>query len=287
MFVGREVGGHNRLVHQAGYTKAVDIWSLGCLTTELFLGHSYFANTLSEKNVHKSSEAIRTKANECDLSRLDHGFEWRGVDARVKDFIKICLNLDEKRRPTTKEALVHRWFLADHARESCHRHYEEFTMNWEPTIPIIDYTEDLRLAIEHTIPKNDVGLPFANSATADICGKTRNRLLSWYNQEKKEDHSSSSLFSNSHPHTTSQRGKAQGPGYTGKLGNFVRTSSIVERLEGFAFDSAANKRRRSFSDDEDHAIRKAVWEDNRGFVSAKTYATKIGHFRRAKMEKKA
>lgn len=155
-YISREIGGYNRWVFRAGYTSAVDIWSLGCLTTALFIGQSYFAPTSSGYDARKSSEVIRAAAANCDLSRLDHGSEWSSVRSRVKDFIKICLSLEEHKRPTAKEALLHHWFSAGYGKENSQRHYENIIKGWKPVQPAEDFLEDLRLGIDSTIPKNDV-----------------------------------------------------------------------------------------------------------------------------------
>ena len=82
--------------------------------------------------------------------------------------------------------------------------------------------------------------------------------------------------------------KAQGRGDFAKLDAGVRTSSVLERPENSAFDfKAAIKRRRGTSSDEEYAIREAAWEKNRGLISAKAYATRIGNHRREKAQKKA
>ncbi len=152
----REIGGNNRRVLRAGYTSAVDMWSLGCLTTALFIGQSYFTPTSSVHDARKSSEIIRAAAAMCDLSRLDHGSEWSAINSRVKDFIKSCLSLDETERPTAKEALLHHWFSAGYCKGNSRRQYEDIIKGWKPVQPAEDFAEDLRLGIDASIPKNDV-----------------------------------------------------------------------------------------------------------------------------------
>lgn len=132
------------------------MWSLGCLTTALFIGQSYFAPTSSDYDARESSQIIRAAAANCDLSRLDHGSEWSVVNSRVKDFIKSCLSLDEYERPTAKEGLLHHWFSAGYRKGSSQRQYETIMKGWKPVPPAEDFAEDLRLGIDATIPKNDV-----------------------------------------------------------------------------------------------------------------------------------
>ena len=152
-----EVVGNNRLVPRPGYTSAVDMWSVGCLTTALFIGQSYFAPTLDGQDARRSSVIIRDAAAECDLSKMDHAPEWSSVEPRVKDFIKSLLHLDEKERPTASEALHHPWFSAGYRKGSSQRRYESFTKNWKPVRPVEDFAEDLRVFVEAAIPEKDVG----------------------------------------------------------------------------------------------------------------------------------
>lgn len=158
-YASSEVAGDNRLAPRPGYTSAVDMWAVGCLTTSLFIGQSYFAPTSNSKGSRRSSIVIRAAAAECDLADLDYAPEWSDVETQVKDFIKGLLCLDENKRLTVKEALRHPWFSTAYHKGSSHQFYENLIRNWKPVSPAEDFAEDLRVFIGAVIPKEDVWLP--------------------------------------------------------------------------------------------------------------------------------
>ena len=51
------------------------------------------------------------------IIRGDYKFEpeeyWANVSETAKDFVRSCLTLDWKERPTAKQALEHRWLASD------------------------------------------------------------------------------------------------------------------------------------------------------------------------------
>ena len=51
------------------------------------------------------------------IIRGDYRFEpeeyWANVSETAKDFVRSCLTLDWKERPTAKQALEHRWLASD------------------------------------------------------------------------------------------------------------------------------------------------------------------------------
>ena len=144
------------MVFRAGYTSAVDMWAVGCLTTSLFLGQSYFAPTLSGQYTRRSSVLLRAAAAECDLSKIDHALEWISVEPHAKDFIKTLLRLDENERPTATQAISNPWFSANRSKGSSLGFYEDLIRDWKPERPAEDLAENLRMFIEAGIPENDV-----------------------------------------------------------------------------------------------------------------------------------
>ena len=137
-----------------GYTQAVDMWSLGCLITALFLGSSIFAID-GEGNVRHSTSTIMAAAAQCDLSILDDIPAWRDVDPRAKDLTKTLLYLDEEKRTTAEKALGHEWFRSGH--RDIDAFYETVKLNWKRMIPDEHYfEEDLKVFIQAGIAKDDV-----------------------------------------------------------------------------------------------------------------------------------
>ncbi|MCJ1283026.1 Meiosis-specific serine/threonine-protein kinase mek1 [Xylographa opegraphella] len=103
-----EVSGRNPLVKEQSYTKAVDLWSLGCVTVLLLTGSTPFSKGLTERRA--TFEAISDAAAKCDLSPLKAMLDWRAVSESLQDFIEKLLVLKEADRMTAQEALQHIWF---------------------------------------------------------------------------------------------------------------------------------------------------------------------------------
>lgn len=93
-----------------GYTKAVDLWSLGCVTATLLVGTTPFSSLRTPTDRRTSYEVIMEAAAECDLTRLNSFEQWRLASWEAKDFVQRLLVLDETVRMTAAEALHHKWY---------------------------------------------------------------------------------------------------------------------------------------------------------------------------------
>ena len=156
---GREVSGGNKRVDQVGYTKAVDMWSVGCVTTALLAGKSYFVNTQDSEYRRNSSAAIIKAAAECNLDRLDGSSAWLDIDHNAKDFVKKLLVLDEKARLTARQALDHLWFTKGPKHKYLETTYKHIVAGWKRWSPGWDFAEHLDRFIEARIPQTDVTWP--------------------------------------------------------------------------------------------------------------------------------
>ncbi|RMZ89914.1 hypothetical protein DV736_g2845, partial [Chaetothyriales sp. CBS 134916] len=109
---------------EKGYTSAVDMWSLGCVTVILLTGGSAFndpeTNTYSEK-----------LAKECNLAFLQQSSEWRQVRARPAAFVEKLLVLDEEQRMTAQQALDHEWFSNEIHRTNFEDLYHRTVKHWK------------------------------------------------------------------------------------------------------------------------------------------------------------
>jgi len=75
----------------------VDIWALGIITFTMIDGLSPFFDSSEElikENILK---------NEVNFN----GDDWEGVNSECKDFIRLCLNKDPKKRPSAVELNNH------------------------------------------------------------------------------------------------------------------------------------------------------------------------------------
>lgn len=140
---GSEIRGKNRLVRQLGYTKAVDMWSLGCLTTALITGTSIFVNTQDSEFRRDSTTAITRAAAKCDLTVMDDSPVWQRVSSRAVDFVKQLLRLDESTRLSAERALKHEWFTDGKGKMTLEEAYSETIKGWTRSTPGWDFIEDL------------------------------------------------------------------------------------------------------------------------------------------------
>lgn len=146
----------NKLATQFGYTKSVDMWSLGCLTTALLhSGFSVFVNTQDSNYRHDSAAAITKAAAQCDLSFLDHSPAWEDVQPQAKEFVKGLLQLDENARMSAEQALEHPWFTEDYRKAVFEERYSQVIKGWKRSISSVDFIENLDILIDLK-----VGLPF-------------------------------------------------------------------------------------------------------------------------------
>ena len=77
--------GQTSKVKEIGYTKAVDLWSLGCVTVVLLTGGYPFFEA-------GSGEYSERLASDCNLDVLEKSQSWRDVGARPKAFVKGLLS---------------------------------------------------------------------------------------------------------------------------------------------------------------------------------------------------
>lgn len=117
-----------------GYSKSVDMWSIGSITGTMLSGAFIFANSFHLLKGQDSCTAILSAAARCDLSMMDDETNviWRRVGSRPKDFIKKLLVLQEDRRMTVTEALAHSWFTNKHHAAEFEALYERSNRNWQP-----------------------------------------------------------------------------------------------------------------------------------------------------------
>lgn len=147
-----EVHGRNPSIAKGrGYTIAADMWSLGALTTALYLGRSFF---VADPEI--SDSAVLVNAAKCDLGELDHSSFWQNVNYRSRDFIKKLLMLDEKFRLDVGQALEHDWFTNYERRLVLEEKYCQIIKGWMPRRALLDFKEDLDASLHACRPMTDV-----------------------------------------------------------------------------------------------------------------------------------
>lgn len=121
-----------------GYTKAVDLWSLGCVTTVLLTGEPPF-NTPSPKC--ETSQGNRQGA----LDSLEANLTCNMIGKRAKDFVLRLLVFDEAKRMDVKQALGHCWFTNPVHKEAFEALYKRSIRDWKPRAPKEPLMVDLDL----------------------------------------------------------------------------------------------------------------------------------------------
>lgn len=114
---------------QDGYTKAIDMWSLGCVTTILLTGTGPFSKSRTDRR--STFEAVSKAAAACDLSPIQAIKEWQDGSTRLQNFIKRLLVVDANVRMTVHEALLHPWFTYDHHRDAWNDVYKFCIKDWK------------------------------------------------------------------------------------------------------------------------------------------------------------
>jgi serine/threonine protein kinase len=131
-----------------GYSKSVDMWSIGSITAAVLTGDVLFTDRKHPEYYDNPQGVIVGLAAICDLSILDDEDHptWSEIGDRPKDFIKSLLILNEEARMTASEALVHPWFSS--YAEDFEELYARSIADWEPR------EKDLQLveAIAHLKP---------------------------------------------------------------------------------------------------------------------------------------
>lgn len=107
-----------------GYTKAVDLWSLGCVAAVLLTGDIPFKNSLTAHPTDLSRER--------DLEKLEADMDWNRIGQRARDFVRKLLVFDETKRIDVKQALNHNWFTNPAHRVEFEALYRRAIRGWQP-----------------------------------------------------------------------------------------------------------------------------------------------------------
>lgn len=132
----------------SGYSKAIDMWSIGAVTAMLLTNQPIFPDgrelvsgmtTLSQFSSH--------------LQVIDGGSEiWQRVGRRAKAFLKGCLTTHEEDRLTASEGLKHKWFTHPRYHAEFDAAYQRAIQDWKPRAEDPGLVEDIDtsdIPIEH------------------------------------------------------------------------------------------------------------------------------------------
>ncbi|CAO3691447.1 unnamed protein product [Umbelopsis ramanniana] len=88
-----------------GYSKPVDMWSIGVITYTLLCGYQPFR---AEDRAELLDEIIHARYE-------FHDRYWHNISIEARDFIKRLLTINPAQRPTASDALKHPWMTTDAA----------------------------------------------------------------------------------------------------------------------------------------------------------------------------
>lgn len=167
---------------EQGYSKGVDMWSVGTITAAILSGETIFSANRAHPDYRiKSHEVIVGLSAQCDLSILDDEYHsvWSSIRDCPKDFIKRLLVLDENLRMTVSQALAHPWFSKEIYAADFENLYARCIKDWHPR------TKDDRLveAISSRLPS----LACARISSRNLDQETTSRFFPQTEPNLKHD----------------------------------------------------------------------------------------------------
>lgn len=121
-----------RDVRAKGYSKAIDIWSIGCITATLLTNDVLFGDDHAIPPAEQSRMSALSKLGPWDLSMMDDSGPWEGIGRKAKSFVRGCLMLNEELRLTAKQALLHQWFTHRLYAADFQAEYQRAIADWRP-----------------------------------------------------------------------------------------------------------------------------------------------------------
>ncbi|KAL4991995.1 kinase-like domain-containing protein [Aspergillus falconensis] len=157
--------------NRGGYTKAADLWSLGCLAAVLLTGEPVFDNMPRGRNGNYRLKAIKNL--EVKMNRLN-------VGERAQDFVFRLLQHDVCKRMDVKQALQHTWFTNPSHKADFEALYKRSIRDWKP-----------RTADKPLIVKLDtyVNRQTQNQTMSDVKNPTMAEMRNLTVSEIKNEHS--------------------------------------------------------------------------------------------------
>lgn len=129
----------------SGYTEAVDMWAIGCITAVLLTGGSLFVDHADPGLACDPKTSIMSLAAQCDLSAFEKSEEWATIGRRPKEFLRGLLVLDEEQRMTAKQALNHAWLTSSRYKQELDLLYHRAVDSWISQSKADDIVEELEL----------------------------------------------------------------------------------------------------------------------------------------------
>ncbi|KAG9515796.1 kinase-like protein, partial [Aureobasidium melanogenum] len=118
------------MAENKGYSSAIDLWSVGCVSALMLTGSLAFNHRDGEQDIGQINSR---SVSAYDLTQIDQGKQsWEEVPKRAREFVMSLLVLQEDKRSTAKKALEHSWFTNHTCSESYDAVYERSICDWKP-----------------------------------------------------------------------------------------------------------------------------------------------------------
>ena len=120
-----------------GYSKAADMWSVGCIVFLLLSGTAaFYPRDVSDA---RHNEAVLDLSSKCDLGMMERHPAWHSVGKRPKNLVRGLLELDEDKRLDVTEALAHSWFTNPSCAKEFEAVYQHCIRDWKPRRKKFDF----------------------------------------------------------------------------------------------------------------------------------------------------
>lgn len=139
-----------------GHDLSVDIWAVGMLALQLFLGYEEFPEL--DSVVFNNQKEIDTYVQSIFSVLSHHSL----ISEAGEGFIRGCLAYDSKKRPTARRAFQHDWLQKPRADREMFKELESNnSLSWKPQRVKFPVIEDLTAAplAENTLESEGVGAP--------------------------------------------------------------------------------------------------------------------------------
>ncbi|PWY72891.1 kinase-like protein [Aspergillus heteromorphus CBS 117.55] len=110
-----------------GYTKSVDLWSLGCVTAVLLTGRTSCEDS--------SRTYAMEMAQDQGHDKLERSLQQHNANRRARSFVHRLLVYDDRGRMTVEQALSHCWFTNPVHQEEFDNLYRRSIRDWSPCYP--------------------------------------------------------------------------------------------------------------------------------------------------------
>lgn len=123
----------HREMRNHGYSKAADIFSVGCVTATLLTNEFIFPHQAEKHVADGLPDSIEERnAHLKALERLQTGQRWQDIGRKAKAFVRGCVELYEDDRLTAKQALRHRWLTHKQYGKELEQAYQHAIEDWRP-----------------------------------------------------------------------------------------------------------------------------------------------------------